>query len=367
MSTRSGRSAPPSAKQSATRALFGIDSHGRRVDQITIRNAHGMRVEVLTLGGIVRSLEAPDRDGVPGDVVLGFDSLAGYEADELYLGTLVGRYANRIAMGRFAIDGRSYALTRNDGDNHLHGGAHGFNRAIWQARTFSTRHAVGATLAYESPAGDEGYPGTLTVRVTYSLTDQNEFAVDYFAATTAPTVVSLTQHSYFNLSAIPETDVLGHELTVYASRFLPVDAKQIPTGELREVEGTAFDFRTPRAIGSHIDDADEQLRHGHGYDHTFAIDPREIEVAPAVRLVDPGSGRSLEVLTTMPGVQVCTGNVFPPNLTGKRGERIVPHAGIALETQHFPDAPNRPRFPSPVIRPGEPFLSRTVYRFGIAR
>jgi len=326
----------------------------------------GIRIRFISLGGIILSIEVPDRDGATADVALGYDTLDDYFADEAYLGSIVGRYANRIANGRFALDGRQYNLARNDFPNHLHGGPLGFHRAHWKVTPFE--NGAGAVLEYESVDGEEGYPGRLNARVTYALTRQSELVVDYHATSSAPTPVNLTQHTYFNLAGHGNGDILGHELTVNASLFTPVGESLIPTGELRRVEGTPFDFRTPRLIGERIDGDDEQLAHGRGYDHDFVLERgSHTGTAFAARLFEPGSGRILEVYTSEPGIHVYSGNSLSGRLRGKKGRVYGRRAGVALETQHFPDSPNQPGFPSTILRPGETFRSRTVYRFSTDR
>jgi aldose 1-epimerase len=300
-----------------------------------------------------------------GEVVLGFDVLAAYLSDTRYVGAIVGRYANRIAHGRFTLDGRDVAVDTNEAPHHLHGGVHGFNAKHWHVTTFNGPALVGAWLTYESPDGDSGFPGALSVRVTYTLSDDNSFAVSYEATTTAPTPVNLTQHCYFNLSSHAGHTVLDHTLQVYASRFVPVDATLIPLGELLPVAGTPFDFTTPHQIGVPIRDDDAQLEFGGGYDHSFVVAHNGAALALAVRLHDPASGRVLEIHTTEPAIQVCTGNSFDGTQLGRDGHPLRCHAGIALETQHLPDSPNRPDFPSTVLRPGGEYHSRTEYRFSV--
>jgi aldose 1-epimerase len=347
------------------REHFAVTPDGRTVDLITLTNAGGTEVRFLTYGGVILSILAADRDGVLDDVTLGYDTLDGYLADTRYFGALVGRYANRIAGGRFTLDGREHTLATNDGPNHLHGGPRGFHTAVWNAEPFAGDGGVGAILRHASPDGDEGYPGALQVRVTYTLTDEDDLEIDYHATTDAPTVVNLTQHAYFNLAGHDAGDVLGHELTLPGSRFAPVDSTLIPTGELRDVRGTPFDFTTPTAIGARIDGDDEQLRRGQGYDHNWVLDrePGSDALLLAARLREPRSGRVMEVYTTEPGIQFYSGNVLPGGPLGKGGVDYVRRGGLALETQHFPDSPNRPEFPSAVVRPGEAYRSRTVYRF----
>lgn len=346
------------------REPFGQLADGRGVDAITISNGGRMHVRVLTYGAIIQSLYAPDRDGKLDDVVLGYDSLADYANDTRYFGAIVGRYANRIAGARCTLDGSVVHLPMNDGPNHLHGGPNGFHRAVWSAEAFEDDAATGVRLALTSADGDSGYPGTLLVSVTYTLTDANELIVDFAATTDQATPVNLTQHSYFNLAGHDRGDVLGHELMLAASRYTPVDATLIPTGELRDVTGTPFDFRRPVAIGARIQDADEQLRIGNGYDHNFALD-REANAAAslAARLCEPVSGRVLEVSTTEPGLQLYSGNGLDERAVGKEWRVYGRYGGVALETQHFPDSPNQPHFPSAILRPGAELRSRTIFRF----
>jgi aldose 1-epimerase len=344
---------------------FGIAPNGQAVEMHTLANASGMEVGFLTLGGIIVSVKVPDRDGVLTDVTPGYDTLEEYVDDVCYFGALIGRYANRIAGGRFALDGKTYTLAPNDGPNLLHGGEHGFHRAVWSVEPFARECSVGAVLTYTSRDGEGGFPGTLNVRVTYTLTDHNELWFDYAATTDAPTPVNLTQHCYFNLAGHAAGDILDHQLTLFASRYLPVDDEIIPTGELRDVEGTPFDFRVPRTIGAGIRSRDDELPID-GYDHSFVLD----EGAPGAtrlvaRLYEPGSGRLLEIDTTEPGLQLYSGDQIGDGLNGKDGQRYARHGAVALETQHFPNSPNVPDFPSTILRPGAEYVSRTVYRFGI--
>jgi aldose 1-epimerase len=335
------------------------------MDTFTLENAHGMVVRLMAYGGSVVSVEVPDRNGRLADVVLGYDSLEGYEADRHYLGALIGRYANRIAKGRFSLDGRVHAVTVNDGPNHLHGGRRGFHKVPWNVTPFEDGDMRGALLSYTSVTGDEGYPGTLSVSVMMTLTDDNELSFDYAAVADEPTPVNLTHHGYFNLAGHGAGDVRAHELTIAASRYTPVDAALIPTGELRDVAGTPFDFRAPRAIGAALDVDDEQLRMGGGFDHNFVLDRAEgAELALAARLHEPASGRTLEVYTTEPGLQLYSGQALG-GVVGKGGIAYRANAGVALETQHFPDSPNHPSFPNTILRPGDGFTSRTVYRFSV--
>jgi aldose 1-epimerase len=344
---------------------FGVTPDGRAVEMHTLSNASGMEVCFLSLGGIIVSVKVPDRHGVHADVTPGYDTLDDYLDDADYFGALIGRYANRIAGGRFELDGTRYELTPNDGPNLLHGGMHGLHRALWTVNTFVRDCSVGAVLTYTSPSGEGGFPGTLSVRVTYTLTDSNELWFDYAATTDAATPVNLTQHLYFNLAGHAAGDVLDHRLTLFASRYLPVNDEIIPTGELRDVEGTPFDFRHERTIGAEMHSRDALLPID-GYDHSFVLDdgtPGATRVA--ARLYEPGSGRQLEIETTEPGLQLYSGDQLGKGTSGKNGEPYIRHGAVALETQHFPNSPNEPSFPSTILRPGESYSSRTVYRFGI--
>jgi aldose 1-epimerase len=354
------------AHPSVEREPFGQLADGRHVDAITLSNGR-MQVRVLTFGAIIQSLHVPDRDGKLDDVVLGYDRLADYASDTRYFGAIVGRYANRIGKATFVLDGHTFPLEANDGPNHLHGGSVGFHRAVWSAEPFEDDTHAGIRLSLTSQDGDSGYPGTLMVNAVYTLTDQNELVVDFVATTDRATPVNLTQHSYFNLAGHDRGDTLGHELHLAASRYTPVDATLIPTGELRDVTGTPFDFRKPATIGSRIQADDEQLRIGRGYDHNFVLDrPANGAASLAARLCEPVSGRTLEVLTTEPGLQLYSGNGLDERAVGKEWRVYDRYAGVALETQHFPDSPNQPHFPSAILRPGAELRSRTIFRFSVA-
>jgi aldose 1-epimerase len=348
---------------------FGTTDRGEAVSLYTLKNAHGMEAQVLDYGGIIVSLRVPDRNGRLGDVVLGFDSLTDYERGSPYFGAIVGRYGNRIARGRFTLDGRSYTLATNNGPNHLHGGVRGFDKVVWKVAPFQHADSVGLVLTYTSPEGEEGYPGTLHATVTYTLTDSDQLIFDYHATTDRATPVNLTQHSYFNLAGDGAGDILGHVVTLNADRFTPVDSTLIPTGEIRSVVGTPFDFRTPTTIGARIGQADEQLRYGRGYDHNFVLNKAGPagDLTLAARVFEPTTGRVMEVVTTEPGLQFYSGNFLDGTLRGKRGVVYQHRSGFAMETQHFPDSPNQPAFPSTILRPGEEYRSRTIYRFGVQR
>ena len=337
-------------------------------ERFTLRSASGVAVDFIPLGGTITSIRVPDRDGRIADVVPGFGTVEEYERDRRYMGALIGRYANRIGGGRFTLDGVEYSLPCNNGPNQLHGGPCGFSSKVWRVAPFERPRLRGAVLAAWSANGDQGFPGTMHVRVTYALDDDGAFTVSYSAVTDAPTVVNLTQHSYFNLAGHDAGTILEHELEIDATYITPVDATLIPTGVFRGVRGTPFDFTTVHAVGERIAADDEQLRLAGGYDHNFVLNrPRSKRAknspAFAARLRDPSSGRVLEVWTTEPGIQLYTGNTFDHGEPGKNGYAYPRHGALALETQHFPDSPNHSQFPSTVLRPGEEFLSTTIYRF----
>jgi aldose 1-epimerase len=346
-----------------TRAPFGRMPDGRPVDVFTLTSGHGLEMRAISYGAIIASIHAPDRAGHLDDIVLGHDDLAGYLAASPYFGAVVGRYANRIARGHLALEGRLHPLAINDPPNHLHGGVRGFDKRVWDAEEDASPTAATVTFRYASPAGEESYPGTLRATVTYTLTDRDELRVDYAARTDGTTVVNLTQHSYFNLAG--GGDVLGHELTLEADHYLPVDATSIPTGVMAPVAGTPFDFRAPAVIGRRIDEADEQLAHGAGYDHCYVVRRDGPGLVAAARLDDPSSGRRLEVQTTEPGLQFYSGNRLDGRVRGKSGRAYPARAGLSLETQHFPDSPNHPEFPSTVLQPGQEYHSTTVFTFGV--
>jgi len=340
---------------------FGTTRDGRPVDLYTLRNAGGMEARICNYGGIVVSLSVPDRLGRPGDVVLGYETLAEYEKNNPYFGCLVGRYGNRIAGGKFVLDGREYALATNDGPNHLHGGVRGFDKVVWQARPLETPSGPALELRYRSPDGEEGYPGNLDVTAVYTLTQDNELRLDYTAVTDRPTIVNLTHHSYFNLAG--RGDILSHEVMIRAERFTPVDKTLIPTGELRPVAGTPFDFNTPTAIGARIDQDDEQLRFGRGYDHNWVISKPMGELGLMARVYEAESGRVMDVLSTEPGLQFYSGNFLDGTIRGKGGRVYGFRNGFCMEPQHYPDSPHHPEFPSVVLRPGETYRNTIIYRF----
>jgi len=339
---------------------FGKLPSGEEVRLFTLTNKNGMEARIMNYGGAIVSLKTPDRNGQLADVVLGFDSLDGYLKGSPYFGALVGRYGNRIAGGKFVLNGETYTLPVNNGPNSLHGGLKGFDKVLWSAEQGEGQSLV---LKYVSADGEEGYPGELSATVTYTLTDDNELKIDYEAATTKPTVVNLTNHSYFNLKDGGASTILDHELTLMADRTTPVDEGLIPTGELRPVEGTPFDFRTSTPIGARIDAGDEQIKFGGGYDHNFVLNRSGEGLAPAARVYEPTTGRVMEVSTTEPAVQFYTGNFLDGTLTGKGGVTYARRSALCLETQHYPDSPNKPDFPSTTLNPGETYRSTTVYKF----
>lgn len=350
---------------------FGRTEKGRLVKVYTLANEHGIELRTMNWGGTILSLRVPDRDGIVDDVVLGFDAFEDYRSDAYlsempYFGAIVGRHANRIAQGRFDLDGETYQLATNDGPHHLHGGQVGFDRRYWEGHPFVGEHERGVRYTYVSPDGEEGYPGTLSVSVTYCLTDDSELSVSYEATTSEATFVNPTQHTYFNLAGHDAGNVLDHRLTLHADRFTPVDDSLVPTGELRSVEGTPFDFRTPTPIGKRIEMDHAQLRSASGYDHNFVVDAGEPEtdsLSLAAQVYEPTSGRELAVHTTEPGVQFYTANFLTGTLEGKGGGVYDRRSGFCLETQHFPDAPNQPSFPSTLLRPQETYRSQTVFSF----
>lgn len=359
------------AEQPAS-APFGKTPDGLPVQIYTLHNAHGCEAKICTYGGTLTSLTVPDRHGQMADVVLGFDGVEGYTSPAFlknnpYFGALIGRCGNRIARGKFTLEGKSYSLATNNELNHLHGGARGFDKRVWEAKPLVTPAGEALELRYVSPDGEEGYPGTLTVTAVYTLTAQNALELVYEATTDQPTIVNLTQHAYFNLRG--GGDILDHRLMINAAKFTPIDATSIPEGPLRDVAGTPFDFRQPAAIGARIEAGDEQLKRGQGYDHNFVLDGWKPGNAPRLiaRVTEPTTGRVLEVESTEPGVQFYSGNFLDGTLTGKGGQVYGQRTGFCLEPQHFPDSPNRPDFPSVELKPGEIYRNTIVYRFGVEK
>lgn len=343
---------------------FGKTPAGDEVTLYTLRNAQGMEIAVMNYGAILTSVKVPDSKGQMADIALGFDSLEGYLGTQPYMGATVGRYANRISKGRFTLNGEQYTLAVNNGANALHGGLKGFDKKIWSAKSVRSDDGPALEMTYVSPDGEEGYPGALTATVTYSLSNDNEVRIHYKATTDADTVLNLTNHSYFNLAGAGKGTILDHMVAINADRFTPVDSGLIPTGELKSVEGTPFDFRTPTAIGARIDETgDEQIKLGGGYDHNFVLNDGAGNLRFAARAKEPVSGRIMEVFTDQPGLQFYTGNFLDGSVTGKGGIQYEKRFGFCMETQHFPDSPNKPEFPSVLLKPGETFETTTVYKF----
>jgi len=352
---------------SVTQIAFGRLPDGSAVDVFTLANGRGMEVRAISYGGIIQAIRVPDAGGGSGDVVLGFDSLADYLGPSPYFGAIVGRYANRIAKGRFTLDGRAYRLATNNGSNHLHGGVKGFDKVNWHGAAFQHGDSVGVTFTRTSPDGEEGYPGTLSARVTYTLTPANELVIDYLATTDKATPVNLSQHTYFNLRGEGSGDILGHGLTITADSFTPVDSTLIPTGAIAPVTGTPFDFRTQFPIGARVDVPDPQLTHGHGYDHNFVLSRTQPGLVHAANVFEPTTGRTLDVFTTEPGLQFYSGNFLDGSVHGKASHPYAHRGGFCLESQHYPDSPNHPNFPSTILKPGQEYRSRTVWVFSVKR
>ncbi|GAA1916778.1 galactose mutarotase [Streptomyces durmitorensis] len=352
-----------SAGRTPTKELFGKLADGTKVYRWSLANG-GTRMKVLSYGGIVQSLELPDRHGRYTNVSLGYDTIEAYVAGTTFFGALIGRYGNRIAKGRFTLDGKTHQLSVNDGDNSLHGGAKGFNTRVWDVEPFADSTGVGLVLRYVSVDGEMGYPGTLRVKVTYTLTARGDWRIDYAATTDKATVVNLTNHTYYNFAGEGSGDILDHELALAAARFTPTDAGLIPTGELAKVAGTPFDFRRAKTVGEDIRVSHPQLVTAKGFDHNWVLDKGITQrPEPFATLRDPESGRSMKIATTEPGVQFYSGNFLDGTLTGPSGRTYRQGDGLCLETQHFPDSPNQPKFPSTVLRPGQTYRSSTVHSF----
>ncbi len=354
-------------KAGITREPFGVLPNGDSVMRYTLTNSQGIQVKVLNYGGIIQSLMVPDKDGQMGDVVLGFDSLDQYLSSSPYFGAIVGRYGNRIAGGTFTLDDSTYHLFINNGPNSLHGGKVGFDKVLWNVTPVEGDSTQALELSYLSRDGEEGYPGNLQVKVTYTLDNQGALRIDYHATTDKKTVLNLTNHSYFNLNDGKGT-VLDHVLTIHADRFVPVDSTLIPTGVLQPVDGTPMDLRQPTAIGAHINDSFPQLLLANGgFDHCWVLNTAGSLDEPAIRVEDPANGRVMEVFTTEPGVQFYSGNFLDGSLTGSHGNVYPKHGALALETEHFPDSPNQPSFPSTVLEPGATYRSTTIYQFSVKK
>ncbi|QIX62861.1 galactose mutarotase [Hymenobacter sp. BT18] len=375
-STDAASAAAAATTQSASRTMptssvFGQMADGTQVQLYTLTNAHGLKATITNYGGTLTSLLVPDKNGKLGDVVLGFDSLEGYLApvykqEGPYFGALIGRYGNRIAKGKFTLEGKQYTIATNNAPNTLHGGKEGFDKKLWQATPGTSADGQTLTLTYQSKDGEEGYPGTLNVKVVYTLTEDDGLRLDYTATTDKPTVLNLTNHSYFNLNLASKQGILDHELTLNADRFTPVDNTLIPTGVLQPVQGTPMDFRQPHRIGERIKQVPGAAPGG--YDHNWVLaDAQRSSIAQAATVYEPTTGRTMQVFTDQPGVQFYSSNFLKGNLKGKEGMTYNQYAGLCLETQHFPDSPNRPNFPSTELKPGETFRSTTEYRFSVRK
>jgi aldose 1-epimerase len=351
------------AKDTCKQGVFGKTPDGTPVYLYTLGNTKGMEVKITNYGGIVVSVSVPDKNGKISDVVLGFDKLGDYLKGHPYFGAIVGRYGNRIAKGRFTLGGKTYTLATNNNENHLHGGLKGFDKAVWKAEPIRSGEGVGLKLNYLSKDGEEGYPGNLDVTVIYTLTRHNELRIEYAATTDKPTVVNLTNHSYFNLGGAGT--ILDHELVVNADRFVPVDKGLIPTGQMQIVKGTPMDFTTPEKIGARINQDFEQLKTGGGYDHCYVLNSPGLQNI-AAKAFCASSGRLLELFTTEPAVQLYTGNFLDGTLEGKGGQTYKKRSGFCLETEHYPDSPNQPAFPSVVLNPGQKYSTTTIYKFSVA-
>jgi aldose 1-epimerase len=360
-----GSTSSASCSPTITKEPFGSVG-GQAVDRYTLKNCNKMEVKILTYGGILQEISVPDRRNRVANVTLGFDNLADYVAKSPYFGCITGRYANRIALGQFTLDGTPYQLATNNPPNHLHGGNVGFDKRVWAAEPFKNAKTVGLELTYTSPDGEESYPGELTTEVTYTLTERNEIVMDYHATTDAPTIVNLTNHAYWNLEGEGTSDIYDHVLELNAPRYTPVDATLIPTGAIDPVAGTPLDFTKPTAIGDRIRDGHPQLVIGRGYDHNWVLDrsnPNKKALVLAARVREPDSGRVLSIYTTEPGIQFYSGNFLDGTLVGTSGRMYRQGDGFALETQHYPDSPNHSNFPSTVLRPGEVYETQTIYQF----
>ena len=344
---------------------FGNMATGEPIARYTLANDQNIEVDVINYGGIITAIRTPDCSGAIGDIVLGFDTLAEYVDHNPFFGCIAGRYANRIANGRFDLDGVTYQLATNNGPNHLHGGFRGFDKVVWDSKHEARADEVSVYLHYRSRDDEENYPGTLDIQVTYTLNNKNQLTLTYRATTDHATILNLTNHTYFNLAC--SGTILDHVVQIDADRYTPVSAALIPTGELADLSETPFDFRMPTAIGARIEDDHEQLHHGGGYDHNWVLNQPRMLDTPAITVTEAKTGRRLDVSTTQPGVQFYTGNMMPDTLAGKAGRNYRKRSGFCLETQHFPDSPNQPHFPTTVLRPGEEYLETTIFTFGVER
>lgn len=346
-----------------TKKEFGKTQSGKTADIYTITNDKGCEVKITNYGGIVVSLTVPDKKGKLGDVVQGYDTLEQYIKNSPFFGALIGRYGNRIAKGKFTLKGKTYTLAVNNDANHLHGGIIGFDKVLWDVKEIKQDNAVGLEMSYLCKDGEEGYPGNLKVNVKYLWTNDNELKIEYAATTDKTTVVNLTNHSYFNLAG--KGDILKHELMINADKFTPSDDTQIPTGEIRDIKGTPFDFTKPAKVGARINEDNEQLKFGFGYDHNFVLNNSDGSLRKIASVYESTSGRLMEVLSTEPAVQFYSGNHLNETMVGKGGKPYKKRSGLCLETQHYPDSPNKPEFPSTVLEPGQKYSTTTIYKFSV--
>lgn len=353
------------AKPSVTKADFGKTADGKAVEIYTLTNSSGAEAKIITYGGTVVSLKVPERNGRITDVVLGYDTIADYEKHTSFFGAIIGRYGNRIAKGKFTLDGKEYSLATNNGENHLHGGIKGFDKVVWMAKPTTDAAGANLELTYLSQDGEEGYPGNLNVTVIYSLTEKNQLKIVYSATTDKATLVNLTHHSYFNLAGAGSGSILDHKVRLFASNFTPTDAGSIPSGKIQPVKGTPFDFLKATAIGARIGQDNEQLKFGSGYDHNWVLDRRGTAPGLAATVYEQTTGRYMEVFTTEPGMQIYTGNFLDGSIKGKDGQDYPKNSGFCLEAQHYPDSPNKPKFPSTVLKPGERYSQTTIYKFSV--
>jgi aldose 1-epimerase len=352
-------------KASIKKQPFGRTDDGHKVDLYTLTNANGLVARITNYGGTVTELWVPDRNGKPGDILLGFDNLKDYEEKSPYFGCIIGRYGNRIGNAEFTLDGKEYKLAANDGKNTLHGGNKGFDKVVWDAKPIMTANGPALKLHYLSKDMEEGYPGNLDVTVTYTLTNDNELKIDYMATTDKPTVCNLTNHNYYNLDGQGNGDILGQILMINADHYTPVDSGLIPTGVIAPVKGTPFDFTKPTAIGARINNDNTQLKYGKGYDHNWVLNKKDEEMSLAATVYAPQTGRVLTIYTNEPGIQFYSGNFLDGTITGKDGKVYKHRYAFCLETQHFPDSPNKPNFPSTTLRPGETYKTTTINKFSI--
>jgi len=350
-------------KVTITKEAFGTTKGGEAVDIYTLKNAKGSVAKIMTYGGTVVELMVPDKNGKMDDILLGFDNLKDYEEKSPYFACIIGRYGNRIGKAKFTLDGKEYTLAANNNGQHLHGGIKGFDKVVWQAKPFESKEGPGLKLHYLSKDMEEGYPGNLDVTVTYTLTNDNELKIDYHATTDKPTICNLTNHCYFNLAGQGNGDILGHELMINADNFTPVDEYLITTGQIRPVKGTPFDFTSPTAIGKRINADNQQIKYGPGYDHNWVLNKDDFEMSLAAKVYEPTSGRVMEIFTNEPGIQFYSGNFLDGTLTGKDGKVYGHRSGFCLETQHYPDSPNKPNFPSVILLPGQIYQTTTIHKF----